>query len=231
MRYSTELKLSHIFLSVIYLFIITQETNSFQCGFPPFFFNFDYIKMILSESGNENNNNSSSTGTSTTTSTTTFDEITIPGDITLFSPHIPKQNKCENLNNKSINDNDSETLGNSNINNMIEIMEEILPKVITPTRDFQMIDTEGISLMIPIDKNINTNEIDSGNLNETIHQEQIDWDSPSLMKVTNGNCGNEFKDAFQCFLKSKHIEKGSDCIDTFNKIQNCLSKYKKDSRL
>ncbi|KAG0670900.1 Oxidoreductase [Maudiozyma exigua] len=186
--------------------------------------------MISDESGNENKNNSSS-GTVATSSTTTFDEITIPGDITLFSPHIPKQNNRVNLAKRSISDDDSEDLGTSNINNVIEIMEEILPKVITPTRDFQMIDTEGVSLMIPIDKNINTNETDSGNINGTIHHEQIDWDSPSVMKVTNGNCGNEFKDAFQCFLKSKQIERGSDCIDTFNKIQNCLSKYKKDSRL
>lgn len=167
---------------------------------------------------NENNNN------------TTFDEITIPGDITLFSPHIPKQNKCEKLEKSK---NDLTVADTSNISDTIEIMEEILPKVITPTTDFQMIDTEGISLMIPIDKNtnINTNEINSKDTNSLIHHEQIDWNSPPLKKMTNGNCGNEFKDAFQCFIQSKHNERGSDCIDTFNKIQNCLAKYAKDSKL
>ena len=158
---------------------------------------------------------------------TTFDEITIPGDITLFSPHIPRQNNCKN--DKNCNIQDQTTTKSSNISDTIEIMEEILPKIITPTRDFQMIDTEGISLMIPIDKNINDQS--SEDINTTIHHEQIDWNSPPLKKLTNGNCGNEFKDAFQCFIKSKHIEKGSDCIDTFNKIQNCLAKYAKDSKL
>ncbi len=52
----------------------------------------------------------------------------------------------------------------------------------------------------------------------------IDWDCPCLQGMAQGPCGAEFKDAFSCFVKSKAEPRASDCVDQFQKMQDCLQK-------
>ncbi|GJZ51741.1 mitochondrial intermembrane space import and assembly protein 40 [Tanacetum coccineum] len=39
-------------------------------------------------------------------------------------------------------------------------------------------------------------------------------DCPCIQDLRSGPCGSQFSEAFLCFLKSTHEEKGSDCVST-----------------
>lgn len=43
--------------------------------------------------------------------------------------------------------------------------------------------------------------------------------------MASGPCGQQFKDAFSCFHYSKEEVKGSECIDYFRGMQECMQKY------
>ena len=43
--------------------------------------------------------------------------------------------------------------------------------------------------------------------------------------MASGPCGTEFKDAFSCFHYSKEEVKGSDCLEQFRAMQECLQRY------
>lgn len=45
---------------------------------------------------------------------------------------------------------------------------------------------------------------------------------PCIAHLRAGPCGNQFSDAFLCFLKSKAEEKGSDCVSPFVALQSCI---------
>ncbi|OIT00725.1 PREDICTED: mitochondrial intermembrane space import and assembly protein 40 homolog [Nicotiana attenuata] len=45
---------------------------------------------------------------------------------------------------------------------------------------------------------------------------------PCIAHLRSGPCGNQFSDAFLCFLKSTAEEKGSDCISPFVALQSCI---------
>lgn len=47
-------------------------------------------------------------------------------------------------------------------------------------------------------------------------------DCPCIAHLRTGPCGSQFSDAFLCFLKSTAPEKGSDCVDPFVALQNCI---------
>ena len=44
---------------------------------------------------------------------------------------------------------------------------------------------------------------------------EINWDCPCLGGMAHGPCGENFKEAFSCFVFSKEEPKGLDCIDKF----------------
>jgi hypothetical protein len=44
---------------------------------------------------------------------------------------------------------------------------------------------------------------------------EINWDCPCLGGMAYGPCGQEFRDAFSCFVYSEEEPKGIDCIDKF----------------
>ncbi|CAM6095534.1 unnamed protein product [Calypogeia fissa] len=46
---------------------------------------------------------------------------------------------------------------------------------------------------------------------------------PCLDDLRSGPCGGEFSNAFVCFFKSQQPEKGSDCVEPFEKMQSCMS--------
>jgi intermembrane space import and assembly protein 40 len=47
---------------------------------------------------------------------------------------------------------------------------------------------------------------------------EINWDCPCLGGMAHGPCGEEFRDAFSCFVYSKEEPKGMDCIDKFKYV-------------
>ncbi|RVE73256.1 hypothetical protein OJAV_G00048890 [Oryzias javanicus] len=54
---------------------------------------------------------------------------------------------------------------------------------------------------------------------------EINWNCPCLGGMASGPCGTEFKDAFSCFHYSKEEIKGSDCMEQFTAMQQCLQLY------
>jgi intermembrane space import and assembly protein 40 len=44
---------------------------------------------------------------------------------------------------------------------------------------------------------------------------EINWDCPCLGGMAHGPCGEEFRNAFSCFVYSTEEPKGMDCIDKF----------------
>lgn len=44
---------------------------------------------------------------------------------------------------------------------------------------------------------------------------EINWDCPCLGGMAHGPCGEQFREAFSCFVFSKEEPKGVDCIDRF----------------
>ncbi|XP_029906453.1 mitochondrial intermembrane space import and assembly protein 40-B-like [Myripristis murdjan] len=54
---------------------------------------------------------------------------------------------------------------------------------------------------------------------------EINWNCPCLGGMASGPCGTEFKDAFSCFHYSKEEVKGSDCLEQFRAMQECMQRY------
>jgi hypothetical protein len=47
---------------------------------------------------------------------------------------------------------------------------------------------------------------------------EINWDCPCLGGMAHGPCGDEFREAFSCFVYSKEEPKGMECIDKFKYV-------------
>uniref|UniRef100_A0A3B4BN41 CHCH domain-containing protein n=1 Tax=Periophthalmus magnuspinnatus TaxID=409849 RepID=A0A3B4BN41_9GOBI len=54
---------------------------------------------------------------------------------------------------------------------------------------------------------------------------EINWNCPCLGGMASGPCGSEFKEAFSCFHYSKEEVKGSECLDQFRSMQECMQRY------
>eukprot|EP00041_Stephanoeca_diplocostata_P004527 m.46616 g.46616 ORF g.46616 m.46616 type:complete len:184 (-) comp15173_c0_seq1:462-1013(-) len=59
------------------------------------------------------------------------------------------------------------------------------------------------------------NKDDSGHQGAVGPDGEIDWDCPCLNGMASGPCGQEFKDAFSCFVHSEDEPKGSGCMGQF----------------
>ncbi|KAG7263601.1 hypothetical protein CRUP_020851 [Coryphaenoides rupestris] len=53
----------------------------------------------------------------------------------------------------------------------------------------------------------------------------INWNCPCLGGMASGPCGSQFKEAFSCFHYSTEDMKGSNCIDKFRDMQECMQRY------
>lgn len=53
----------------------------------------------------------------------------------------------------------------------------------------------------------------------------INWNCPCLGGMASGPCGTSFKEAFSCFHYSKEEVKGSDCLEQFRAMQECMQGY------
>lgn len=54
---------------------------------------------------------------------------------------------------------------------------------------------------------------------------EINWDCPCLGGMANGTCGEEFKEAFACFVYSEAEPKGIDCIKKFEVMRTCFKEH------
>ncbi|KAI0028387.1 hypothetical protein K488DRAFT_80704 [Vararia minispora EC-137] len=51
---------------------------------------------------------------------------------------------------------------------------------------------------------------------------KINWDCPCLGGMAYGPCGQQFRQAFSCFVFSEQEPKGIDCVDAFKAMQQCF---------
>lgn len=54
---------------------------------------------------------------------------------------------------------------------------------------------------------------------------EINWDCPCLGGMAHGVCGEQFREAFSCFVYSKEEPKGQDCIEKFRGMQECFAAH------
>ncbi|ROT70453.1 mitochondrial intermembrane space import and assembly protein 40 [Penaeus vannamei] len=54
---------------------------------------------------------------------------------------------------------------------------------------------------------------------------EINWACPCLGGMATGPCGVEFREAFTCFHYSSADPKGSDCLEPFRQMSECMSNY------
>lgn len=54
---------------------------------------------------------------------------------------------------------------------------------------------------------------------------EINWDCPCLKSAIAPPCGEKFKAAFSCFVKSTTEPKGEDCIEVFREMQDCFREH------
>ncbi|KAK7069040.1 Mitochondrial intermembrane space import and assembly protein 40 [Halocaridina rubra] len=54
---------------------------------------------------------------------------------------------------------------------------------------------------------------------------EINWECPCLGGMATGPCGVEFREAFTCFHYSSAEPKGSDCLEAFRQMTECMSQY------
>ena len=76
---------------------------------------------------------------------------------------------------------------------------------------------------LPTDDTHNGNAMSQG-MNEAVNEEtgEINWDCPCLKSALQPPCGEAFKAAFSCFIKSTAEPKGSDCFEAFAVMRDCF---------
>ncbi|XP_071960789.1 mitochondrial intermembrane space import and assembly protein 40-B-like isoform X2 [Antedon mediterranea] len=71
-------------------------------------------------------------------------------------------------------------------------------------------------------------KIDFGEIEEEgliLPNGDINWNCPCLGGMATGPCGVEFREAFSCFHYSNSEPKGSECLQPFREMQECMIKY------
>ena len=54
---------------------------------------------------------------------------------------------------------------------------------------------------------------------------EINWDCPCLGGMAHGPCGQQFREAFSCFVFSEQEPKGIDCVEKFKNMQDCFREH------
>lgn len=54
---------------------------------------------------------------------------------------------------------------------------------------------------------------------------EFNWDCPCLGGMAHGPCGQNFRDAFSCFVHSESEPQGMDCIVKFEAMQACFREH------
>ncbi|KAG8864469.1 Oxidoreductase [Tulasnella sp. 330] len=63
---------------------------------------------------------------------------------------------------------------------------------------------------------------DSGSAAFNPETGEINWDCPCLGGMAHGPCGEEFREAFSCFVYSEGEPKGIECVEKFKGMQDCF---------
>lgn len=53
----------------------------------------------------------------------------------------------------------------------------------------------------------------------------INWNCPCIGATASGPCGYEFREAFTCFHYSTSETKGTECLEKFQILNQCMSEY------
>jgi intermembrane space import and assembly protein 40 len=53
----------------------------------------------------------------------------------------------------------------------------------------------------------------------------INWNCPCIGGTASGPCGYQFREAFTCFHYSTSETKGSECIDKFSALNECMAEF------
>ncbi|KAK8442773.1 Oxidoreductase [Candidozyma auris] len=75
------------------------------------------------------------------------------------------------------------------------------------------------------DKTASSNEPEEGQAAFNPETGEINWDCPCLGGMAHGPCGEEFKEAFSCFVYSETEPKGIDCIKKFEAMRTCFRQH------
>ncbi len=54
---------------------------------------------------------------------------------------------------------------------------------------------------------------------------EINWDCPCLGGMAYGPCGEQFREAFSCFVFSEDEPKGINCVEKFKAMQDCFREH------
>lgn len=54
---------------------------------------------------------------------------------------------------------------------------------------------------------------------------EINWDCPCLGGMAHGPCGEQFREAFSCFVFSEDEPKGINCVTKFKAMQDCFREH------
>lgn len=54
---------------------------------------------------------------------------------------------------------------------------------------------------------------------------EINWACPCLGNMVVGPCSIEFRESLSCFHKSTAEPKGSDCLEQFKEMNECMARY------
>lgn len=66
--------------------------------------------------------------------------------------------------------------------------------------------------------------MNNDSISEAVNEKtgEINWDCPCLKSALEPPCGDAFKLAFECFVRSKTEPKGMDCESPFLNLQRCF---------
>ncbi|XP_002125847.2 mitochondrial intermembrane space import and assembly protein 40-B-like [Ciona intestinalis] len=74
----------------------------------------------------------------------------------------------------------------------------------------------------------NPDELDTSSAGAILPNGEINWDCPCLGNLPNGPCGDNFREAFSCWVEHKDNEESfaEKCFENFTKWEECISEHK-----
>ncbi|CAK8689338.1 mitochondrial intermembrane space import and assembly protein 40-like [Clavelina lepadiformis] len=95
-------------------------------------------------------------------------------------------------------------------------------KIIFVTEEY--LETPSNTVLLPD----NPDEVDTSNVGAILPNGEINWDCPCLGNLPNGPCGQNFRDAFSCWVENRNDEAtfAEKCWDNFTKWEGCISEHR-----
>ncbi|SMN21956.1 similar to Saccharomyces cerevisiae YKL195W MIA40 Essential protein of the mitochondrial intermembrane space (IMS) [Maudiozyma saulgeensis] len=134
------------------------------------------------------------------------EEVTVVDDNAIDSVINPEENSIADIDNGSS-----------------DVAEVLASQINNKNNDIKKSNTD-----IAEKENIQLGELEEETKKESAYNPdtgEINWDCPCLGGMAHGPCGEEFKEAFSCFIYSEAEPKGIDCVEKFQGMQTCFRKY------